>query len=416
MIDFFNAIEIPATNTADYDWRRVKKFLVNTTGNLFSVVSGKNCYDMLSDHFLQERMRATLRESLRVLRRDPALARAWTVAPDDDQIEKEVFEAMHTYGHHFPSSQQDYAKGKKVEIDSLNGYIVQMAQRLGANAPQNELLTEQARAKVKARLHRNISEAEWEARVDLAACYRLADQHGFSDIVWNHITVQVPGERKGVVLVARYGMRYDEITASNLLKVDLNEAVVLDGGSDPRLGQGKITNNFGTDAPVNFTGLIIHRSLHNNLDDNIVCVMHAHPIAAMALAATKAKMTTVSQDHTAFHGLTGYHEYEGVSCDPDEEARLKVAIKDKVALLMRNHGAITIGGSVGEAFTRMYYFNKCCEVQLKAMASGAELLPVEESIAARARDWYNDYSKDNKYLEFIALKRSLNQNFSTFAF
>ena len=175
------------------------------------------------------------------------------------------------------------------------------------------------------------TEAEWRMRVDLAACYRLADMFGFSDIIWNHITAKVP--ESDHFLINRFGLRHDEITASNLVTIDLGGAVV-----DP----GSATS----DDDINVTGFIIHSAIHAARPD-LHCVMHSHSEAGLAVSVLKDGLITMIQDGMPFYKQVAYHDYEGLSTDVAERERLAANLGDKQVMILRNHGLLTCGASVG---------------------------------------------------------------------
>ena len=214
----------------------------------------------------------------------------------------------------------------------------------------------------------DIDEAEWGRRVELAACYRLADRFGFSDIIWSHITARVPGASKHFLL-NRFDLRYDEVTACNLIKLDL-EGKVLDGPDD-----------------VNVTGFVIHSAIHAARED-VVCVMHAHPPGGLAVCALECGLMPVIQDAMPFYDRIAYHDYEGLSTDTAECQRLAASMGAHNAMIMRNHGLLTAGRSVGEAFMLMYSLERACRVQIQVLASGQTLsLPTPEICEQAARQY-----------------------------
>ncbi len=207
------------------------------------------------------------------------------------------------------------------------------------------------------------SEAEWQARLELAACFRAADLFGFSDIVWNHITAKIPGTEH--FLISRFGYRYDEVTASNLVTIDLDGNTI-----NPGSGESEID--------VNVTGFVIHGAVHRARED-VQCVMHSHSDGGMAVAALKEGLIPMQIDGMAFFNRVAYHDFEGQSDDPEECDRLAVSLGDKQVMILRNHGLLTCGETVGAAFTRMYYLERACQVQLQVMATGREIeLPSAE--------------------------------------
>ena len=216
------------------------------------------------------------------------------------------------------------------------------------------------------------SEAETRVRVDLAACYRLADLFGYSDIIWNHITARVPGTER--FLINRFGLRFDEVTASNLVTLDLDGNVV-----DPGSG-------ISAEA-VNCTGFVIHSAIHAARPD-INCVMHSHTDAGIAVSALKDGLMPMIQDALPFYKRVSYHDYEGLSVDIAERERLAASLGENKAMILRNHGLLTCGESVGEAFMTMYYLDRACTVQLKVLATGQAFeLPSAELCEQAVREY-----------------------------
>lgn len=235
--------------------------------------------------------------------------------------------------------------------------------------------------------HKRCSDAEWETRVDLAACYRLIDHFGYSDIVWNHITARVPGNDEHF-LINRMGLRYDEITASNLVKLDI-EGNVIDGPDD-----------------INVTGFIIHSAIHRKRSD-IVCVLHTHTRGGLGVSALECGLLPMVQDAIAFHKRIAYHDYEGLSTDIEERERLATSLGDRHAMILRNHGLLTAGRTVGEAFMLMYYLERACKIQMDVMATQQETSLPSESVLDHAAKQYEQFSP-GKY-EWPALLRLMDK-------
>jgi ribulose-5-phosphate 4-epimerase/fuculose-1-phosphate aldolase len=218
------------------------------------------------------------------------------------------------------------------------------------------------------------SEAEWATRVDLAACYRLADMFGFSDIIWNHITAKVPGVEH--FLINRFGLRYDEVTASNLVTVNLQGELIDAGTAD-------------SDEDLNLTGFIIHSAVHAARPD-VACVMHSHCEAGLVVSVMKEGLLPMIQDAMPIYGRVAYHDYEGLSVDEDERERLAANLGDRMCMILRNHGLLTCGKTVGEAFMQMYYLERACKVQMKVLATGQDyILPTAEVCTQAARQYDN---------------------------
>ncbi|SDI56909.1 Ribulose-5-phosphate 4-epimerase/Fuculose-1-phosphate aldolase [Paraburkholderia steynii] len=217
-----------------------------------------------------------------------------------------------------------------------------------------------------------MTEEEWRARVDLAAVYRLAYLYGWDDIVYTHITLRVPG-KEDHFLINPFGLAFEEITASNLVKIDLNGAVV--GESD---------------ADVNMGGFTIHSAVHGARHE-VNCVMHLHINTGIALSMMKCGLLNLSQHAMLFHNRLGYHDYEGPALDLDERRRLIANLGNKNAMILRNHGLLTAGGTVGEAFVRMSYLERACQTQIQAMSCGTELTVATDELAEKtARTHEND--------------------------
>ena len=217
------------------------------------------------------------------------------------------------------------------------------------------------------------SAAEWQTRVDLAACYRLADLYGFSDIIWNHITAKVPGA--DTFLINRFGLRHDEITASNLVAVDLDGKV-----TDPGSASSDIDD-------INLTGFVIHSAIHAARPD-LHCVMHSHSEYGLAVSALEDGLLPLIQDAMPFFEQVAYHDYEGLSTDLDEQQRLARDLGDQQVMILRNHGLLTCGATVGEAFMLMYYLERSCKVQIQVLSTGARHRAVPAEICRNAAAQY----------------------------
>ncbi|MGE0802879.1 MAG: class II aldolase/adducin family protein [Lautropia sp.] len=240
----------------------------------------------------------------------------------------------------------------------------------------------------------DLSAAEWQQRVELAACYRIIDHLGWSELIYSHTTVKVP-DADHQFLINPYGLRYDEITASNLIKLDAEGNVV---GASPYV--------------ANIAGFVIHSALHLARAD-VHCVIHTHTTAGMAVAAQKQGLLPISMYSHNFYGRVGYHDYEGPSLSLGERERLAASLGDNHALILRNHGLITVGRTIPEAFIRMFRLERACQVQLAAQAGGAELIvPTPEMCEQSARlgdQFLNDAQNQGRNpigsQEFAALVR-----------
>jgi ribulose-5-phosphate 4-epimerase/fuculose-1-phosphate aldolase len=201
-----------------------------------------------------------------------------------------------------------------------------------------------------------ISNAEQQARIDLAACYRLVDLYGMSDMILNHITVRVPGEDEHF-LINPFGLMYHEITASSLIKVALN---------------GTVVHNPHEHYTVNQPGYVIHSAIHGARHD-ITCVLHTHTPAGMAVSALDCGLLPLNQTAMRFAGSVAYHDFEGVAVDLDERQRLVADLGDNDVMILRNHGLLTVGVTVAEAFVNMLRLERACQTQLLTMSAGAHL-------------------------------------------
>lgn len=240
--------------------------------------------------------------------------------------------------------------------------------------------------------HSKYSAAEWQMRVDLAACYRLADRFGFSDIIWNHITAKVPDTEN--FLINRFGLRYDEVSASNLITVDINGNVI-----DP--GSARSDHD-----DVNVTGYVIHSAIHAARPD-LHCVMHSHAEYGLAVSALKNGLIPMLQDSMPFYKQVAYHDYEGMSTEVEERERLAADLGDKNVMILRNHGILTCGATVGEAFMLMYYLERSCKTQMQVLASGQKYtVPSDEICEASARQYV---TFPHGMYEWPALLRMLDQ-------
>lgn len=238
---------------------------------------------------------------------------------------------------------------------------------------------------------------EHESRVELAAAYRLVDHFGWNDSIYGHLTVRVPGPDRHF-LINPFGLSYDEVTASNLVKIDCDGNVVA-------------LSNY----PVNRAGFVIHSAIHLNDLNNNVCVMHTHTRAGMAVAASKEGLQQLSQAATAFFGRISYHDYEGISLRLDERKRLITSLGTNRQMILKNHGLLTTGRSVAEAFTRLYLLEQACRVQVDAGAAGTPS-PMPDAVA---RVSYNDMNLDADRLsvgkiEFAAWMRMLDRTDRTY--
>ena len=208
-----------------------------------------------------------------------------------------------------------------------------------------------------------MSELEWQTRVDLAACYRLVDHFGMTDLHLNHISARVPGNDEHF-LINPFGMLYEEITASSLIKIDL---------------AGKIVANANPEYSINLPGYVIHGAIHGARHD-AMCVLHTHTNAGMAVSSLKCGLLPITQTAMRWPRIA-YHDYEGVVVDLDEQSRLVKNLGDCDVMILRNHGLLSVGRTIGEAFNNIYRLERACQTQLLAMSANSELvMPPQEVI------------------------------------
>lgn len=233
--------------------------------------------------------------------------------------------------------------------------------------------------------------SERELREDLAAAYRLIALFGMTDLVFTHLSVRLPGEGHRF-LVNPYGLLFEEITATSLVEVDAD--------GEPRQE---------TAWPVNPAGFVIHSAVHRARSD-AACVMHTHTLAGMAVAAQAGGLLPLNQISIEFHGQVGIHDYEGIAADDNlsERERLVRDLGLKHCLILRNHGLLTVGRTVAEAFYWMYYLEQSCRIQIAAQSSGAALSMPSGSVLDRTSNQFS--SEANKgWLPWQALRRKLDR-------
>jgi len=209
-----------------------------------------------------------------------------------------------------------------------------------------------------------VSEDEWKLRVNLAACYRLVAMYGWSDLIFTHISAKLPESVSGKdhhFLINPYGLLFDEITASSLLKIDL---------------QGNQINE--STFYVNHAGFVIHSTIHEARHD-AVCVLHTHSRAGVAVSAQKEGLLPISQQSSLLLSSLAYHDYEGLAVHDDERDRLKADLGNNKYMILRNHGLLTVGCSVPDAFLAMYFLETSCQIQVSAQAGGT-LSPVPQKV------------------------------------
>jgi ribulose-5-phosphate 4-epimerase/fuculose-1-phosphate aldolase len=210
-----------------------------------------------------------------------------------------------------------------------------------------------------------VSPEEWQLRVDLAACYRLVAAYGWSDLIYTHISAKLPESVSGPepqFLINPYGLMFDEITASSLVKVDMHCNKLID-----------------SPYPVNPAGFVIHSAVHEVRHD-AQCVLHTHTRAGVGVSAQKQGLLPISQQSTLVLGSLAYHDYEGIAIRDDEKARLQANLGNANFLMLRNHGLLTVGKTIADAFLAMYVLESACKIQVDALAGGQELTQVNPRI------------------------------------
>ncbi|MCB1739666.1 MAG: class II aldolase/adducin family protein [Gammaproteobacteria bacterium] len=238
----------------------------------------------------------------------------------------------------------------------------------------------------------SLQQRERVLRVQLAAAYRIVEYLGWSELIYGHLTVRLPRETP-TFLINPYGLAYDEITASNLVEIDIEGNKVC-----------------GSEYPVNRAGFVIHSAVHmaNSINK---CVMHTHTRSGMAIAACARGLAQVHMYSTNFYNDVGYHDFEGPSLDTDERTRLLASLGNHPALILRNHGLLTVGRTIPEAFIRLYRLERACQVQLDAAAAG-DLHTIPEPVARQSHlDTlkFLELEAEPGALEFEALMRKMDR-------
>jgi ribulose-5-phosphate 4-epimerase/fuculose-1-phosphate aldolase len=221
------------------------------------------------------------------------------------------------------------------------------------------------RLKQAASVKDRVSPEEWAVRQDLAAAYRIAAHYHWDDLIFTHFSARVPGPHEHFLLNP-FGMMFREVTASNLIKVDLQGTVVMD-----------------SEWECNPAAFVIHGTIHEHRHDAL-CVMHLHTVAGVGVSAQQEGLLPIGQTNVALINDVAYHDYEGLALDMDERVRLVADLGSKNRMILRNHGLLTIGGSVGDAFARMYGLQRACEYQIAAQAGGT-LIVLPQAIADKAK-------------------------------
>jgi ribulose-5-phosphate 4-epimerase/fuculose-1-phosphate aldolase len=234
------------------------------------------------------------------------------------------------------------------------------------------------------------SAAEWETRVQLAACYRLVARYRMTDLIYTHISARLPGARHQFLLNP-YGLMFEEVSASNLVKIDLEGRLLEDNG-------------YG----VNDAGFTIHSAIHAARED-VGCVLHTHTRAGFAVSCQRQGLLPLNQMALQFYNRLAYHDYEGIALDHDERPRLVASLGDKRTMILRNHGLLTAGRTIPEAFSLMFYLERACEIQIAALAGGAELITPPADVRERTARQHEGDGQPGGDLEWAAHIRLLDR-------
>ena len=247
--------------------------------------------------------------------------------------------------------------------------------------------------KIRSETLSNSSQQERSIRTELAAAYRLVDFFGWCELIYGHLTAHVPGPEPHF-LINPYGLNYDEVTATNLIKIDIN---------------GKMVE--ASPYAVNEAGFVIHSAVHMMSKENNRVVMHTHSRAGMAIAALEEGLLPISMGATAFFEDIAYHDYEGPSLYLEERERLQESLGDKKVLILRNHGLLTVGKTVAEAFIRLYRLESACQVQLDAGAAGSLRVLNQDLARKSGKDVKRFMEQEDHFgqLEFDALVRKIDK-------
>lgn len=236
-----------------------------------------------------------------------------------------------------------------------------------------------------------VTAEEWRTRVELAACYRLMDLFGMTDLIYNHITARVPGSERHLLLNL-YGLLYREITASSLVKIDID---------------GEIVWKPETDYGINKSGYVIHGAIHR-ARPGTSCVIHTHTPAGMAVSAMKCGLLPLTQTAMKFVGHVGYHDYEGPATRTEERERLVRDLGPHDALILRSHGLLACGATIAQAFNTMQQLELACRTQVAAMAARTELIVAAQHVLEHTADMYQPGSRrPYGVLEWPAMLRLL---------
>lgn len=242
-----------------------------------------------------------------------------------------------------------------------------------------------ARTRMLSTAFKSLTQAEQKARQELAFCYRLAAKLGWTDLIYTHISFQIPGTEH--FLINQFGLLFEEITPENLVKIDL---------------QGNVLEPL--DARINLAGYMIHGAIHAARPD-ITCVIHTHSTAGMALSALECGLLPLTQHACRFYNRIAYHDYEGIVFSEDERPRLLKDLGEKQVMILKNHGFLTAGRTMAEAFTLMFFLEKAAAAQLAAQSTKQPLTLLSAEVAEYTAQQFGDDRQPAGYLEWEALKR-----------
>jgi ribulose-5-phosphate 4-epimerase/fuculose-1-phosphate aldolase len=231
-----------------------------------------------------------------------------------------------------------------------------------------------------------MTDAEWEARQELAACYRIFDMFGWSELIYNHITLRVPGEDHAF-LINPFGLHFSEVTASNLVKIDIDGNKLDD-----------------SPHPVNLAGFTQHSAFHRHLPD-AHCIAHTHCQAGMAVSSTREGLRASNFYSAAFAGRLAYHDFEGITVRAEEGQRMIESLGDKRCLMLRNHGIVVMGKTVPETFFYHWLLNRACEIQIATAQAGTPIELPADVIAVHQRDFTKNAISDIGRADFEAMVR-----------
>jgi ribulose-5-phosphate 4-epimerase/fuculose-1-phosphate aldolase len=240
------------------------------------------------------------------------------------------------------------------------------------------------------------SAEEWDTRVNLAACYRLFAYFRMTDLIYNHISARVPGHDEQF-LINPYGYRYEEMTASSLVKVDVDGNIIEDA----------------TGLGINPGGFTIHSAVHMVRHD-IACVMHTHTADGVTVSCQRGGLLPLTQYSMRFYGRIAYHDYEGVYFTDGERKRLQASLGDKEVMLLRNHGLLVAGKSIPEAFDLIYYLERACQIQVRMQSTGVPLVQPGENVAKQVSQMFVRPDREAAQKAWIAMLRMLDSTDPSF--